>query len=131
VVADEVETSTCAGLEELPTLDAPTEPTIRPVPTSVTAEPETAVTLPEVDAREKPPPPKPPPPKPPPPPKRPLPLPPKPVLPVKGHGEPAPLITTERAATGPAAEPFVGGVPVTATQPPTVTSCAVADTVWE
>ncbi len=139
----EVETWTWAGLDEVPTLVVPLEPTIRPVPVNVTPEPETAPTLPEAVATEKFPPPNPPPPPPnppplpppppnppPPPPLPPNPLPPEPVA-GDGHGEPEPVIATERAATGPPADPLVGGVPVTATQLPTVRSCAVAETVCE
>lgn len=102
------------------------------------------MTLPEADAKEKlpppnpaPPPPNPAPPDPPAPPPNPPPPDPPPLLPEPkaplpvGHGELVPLIATERVATGPAAEPLAGGVPVTVTQLPVVMSCAVADTVCE
>jgi hypothetical protein len=134
VVVDDVEISTFAGAVEVPALDVPLELMIRPTPFTVRLVPETVATLPDAEAREKPPPPNPPPP----PPKPPLPLPPPappplrpPKLPVApdGQGVLFPLIAMERAVIGPAAEPLVGGVPVALMQLPPVTSCTVADTV--
>jgi hypothetical protein len=121
VVDDVVETPTFAGAADVPTLEVPLEPTIRPMPFTVTVEFETVVTLPEADAREKPPPP----PNPPPPPLPPNP----PPAALAGHGEAFPLMAIVRAAMGPAAEALVGGVPVTETHEPTATSWAVTGTV--
>ena len=137
VVDEVVAISTLAGAESVPTLDVPLEPTIRPMPFTVTTEFEAVVTLPEADAREKvpPPPPNPPPPNPPappppnpPPPPRPAPKP--PAVELIGHVEPVPLMVIVRAAIGPAAEALDGGVPVTEIQAPMATSSVVPDNVW-
>ncbi len=139
MVDEDVETSIVTGAVAVPALDVPPEPTMRPVPLIVTDAPATEATFPDADASEKLPPPNPPPPPPPPnpPPPLPPPLPPKPrpapapAPPAAGHGEAFPVITMARATIGPEAEPLEGGVPVTLTQLPRVTSRAVPATVWE
>jgi hypothetical protein len=144
VVDDDVETSTFTGVAEVPALEVPLDPTTRPMPFTVREAPEIVVTLPEADASEKLPPPNPPPappppnppPPPPPPPPNPPPPPPPPRLPPKapaavaaGHGVASPEMVMVRATIGPAAEALAGGVPVTETQLPAVTSWASAVTV--
>jgi len=124
VVDDDVETSTFTGVAEVPALEVPLDPTTRPMPFTVREAPEIVVTLPEADASEKLPPPNPPPA--PPPPR----LPPKaPAAVAAGHGVASPEMVMVRATIGPAAEALAGGVPVTETQLPAVTSWASAVTV--
>ena len=124
MVDDDVETSTFTGVAEVPALEVPLDPTTRPMPFTVREAPEIVVTLPEADASEKLPPPNPPPA--PPPPR----LPPKaPAAVAAGHGVASPEMVMVRATIGPAAEALAGGVPVTETQLPAVTSWASAVTV--
>jgi hypothetical protein len=136
VVVGESETSTFADVVAVPMLEVPPEPTMRPMPFNVTSAPDTTATLPEADANEKLPPPNPPPAPPiPPPPAPPNPPPPAPRPPpnppeADGQGVESPVTATERAATGPAAEPEVDGVPVAVMHVPATRSWAVPATVW-